>query len=176
MKRSLIKHVGSIGSILLLGAIVLATATAATSLKTGLKVFVIPKNLGNPYFTTADSVKSGGALAALKALKETGKETSGTQATAASQIPAIQAATMGTTGASAGSRDSLARWASTRAGSTGNASHSGPGGAAASVTWREPAIVPAASTPSPSDTASRSVAALAPPWRSVPSSGTRTCQ
>ncbi|MGG7382471.1 hypothetical protein ACQ7B2_28230, partial [Escherichia coli] len=67
-------------------------ATAAGSLKTGLKVFVIPKNLGNPYFTTADSVKSGGALAALKALNEKGTETSGTQATAASQIPAIQAA------------------------------------------------------------------------------------
>ena len=53
---------------------------------------MIPKNLGNPYFTTADSVKSGGALAALKELKESGTETSGTQATAASQIPAIQAA------------------------------------------------------------------------------------
>ena len=39
-----------------------------------------------------NSVKSGGALAALKALKEKGTETSGTQATAASQIPAIQAA------------------------------------------------------------------------------------
>jgi rhamnose transport system substrate-binding protein len=75
-----------------LSAIVLATATAAGSLKTGLKVYVIPKNLGNPYFTTADSVKSGGALAALKALNEKGTETSGTQATAASQIPAIQAA------------------------------------------------------------------------------------
>jgi rhamnose transport system substrate-binding protein len=53
---------------------------------------VIPKNLGNPYFTTADSVKSGGALAALKELGEQGTETSGTAATAASQIPAIQAA------------------------------------------------------------------------------------
>jgi len=60
--------------------------------KTGLKVFVIPKNLGNNYFTTADSVKSGGALAALQALGETGTETSGTAATPASQIPAIQAA------------------------------------------------------------------------------------
>jgi rhamnose transport system substrate-binding protein len=76
----------------LLGVMLLTTASAATSLKTGLKVFVIPKNLGNPYFTTADSVKSGGALSALKALKESGSETSGTQATAASQIPAIQAA------------------------------------------------------------------------------------
>ena len=33
----------------------------AASLEKGLKVFVIPKNLGNSYFTTADSVKSGGA-------------------------------------------------------------------------------------------------------------------
>jgi len=64
----------------------------AGGIKTGLKVFVIPKNLGNPYFTTADSVQSGGALAALKALGETGTETSGTAATPASQIPAIQAA------------------------------------------------------------------------------------
>jgi rhamnose transport system substrate-binding protein len=68
-------------------------AWAATQpLKKGLKVFVIPKNLGNSYFTTADSVKSGGALAALKTLGETGSETSGTAATAASQIPEIQAA------------------------------------------------------------------------------------
>jgi rhamnose transport system substrate-binding protein len=66
--------------------------SSAGGLKKGLKVFVIPKNLGNPYFTTADSVKSGGALAALKALGETGSETSGTAATPASQIPAIQAA------------------------------------------------------------------------------------
>ncbi|MBO0823492.1 MAG: rhamnose ABC transporter substrate-binding protein [Actinobacteria bacterium] len=58
----------------------------------GLKAYVIPKNLGNPYFTLADSVKSGGALAAAKTLGETGTETSGTAATAASQIPAIQAA------------------------------------------------------------------------------------
>jgi rhamnose transport system substrate-binding protein len=67
-------------------------ATGAGGLKTGLKVYVIPKNLGNPYFTTADSVNSGGALAALKALGETGTETSGTAATPASQIPAIQSA------------------------------------------------------------------------------------
>ena len=64
----------------------------AGGLKKGLKVFVIPKNLGNPYFTTADSVNSGGALAALQALGETGTETSGTAATPASQIPAIQSA------------------------------------------------------------------------------------
>src|SRR3989442_72120 len=86
------KHLTSIGLICLLGVVLLTTASAATSLKTGLKVFVIPKNLGNPYFTTADSVKSGGALKALKELKESGTETSGTQAPAASQIPAIQAA------------------------------------------------------------------------------------
>jgi rhamnose transport system substrate-binding protein len=69
-----------------------STAPASSSLKTGLKVFVVPKNLGNPYFTLADSVKTGGALAALQTLGETGTETSGTSATAAAQIPAIQAA------------------------------------------------------------------------------------
>jgi rhamnose transport system substrate-binding protein len=76
-----------------------ATSSASSSsggstagLKTGLKVFVIPKNLGNSYFTTADSAGSGGAIAALNTLGETGSETSGTSATAASQIPAIQAA------------------------------------------------------------------------------------
>jgi rhamnose transport system substrate-binding protein len=69
-----------------------SSASAPGALKKGLKVFVIPKNLGNPYFTTADSVNSGGALAALQALGETGSETSGTAATPASQIPAIQAA------------------------------------------------------------------------------------
>ncbi len=69
-----------------------SSASAAGGLKTGLKVFVIPKNLGNNYFTTADSANSGGAIAALQALGETGTETSGTAATPASQIPAIQAA------------------------------------------------------------------------------------
>jgi rhamnose transport system substrate-binding protein len=68
------------------------SSSAAGGLKTGLKVFVIPKNLGNPYFTTANSVNSGGALAALGTLGETGTETSGTAATPASQLPAIQAA------------------------------------------------------------------------------------
>src|ERR1022692_485070 len=68
------------------------SGSSSGALKTGLKVFVIPKNLGNPYFTTSDSVKSGGALAALSALGETGSETSGTAATPASQLPAIQAA------------------------------------------------------------------------------------
>lgn len=92
MKGRLFKHITSIGLICLLGVIVLATATAASSLKTGLKVFVIPKNLGNAYFTTADSFKSGGALKALAELKAKGTETSGTQASAASQLPAIQAA------------------------------------------------------------------------------------
>ena len=62
MKARLFKQVTSIGLICLLGVIVLATATAASSLKTGLKVFVIPKNLGNAYFTTSDSFKSGGAI------------------------------------------------------------------------------------------------------------------
>jgi rhamnose transport system substrate-binding protein len=74
-----------------------STATSSSSsssggLKTGLKAFVIPKLLGNPYFTTSDSAKSGGAIAALQQLGETGTETSGTQATPASEIPAIQAA------------------------------------------------------------------------------------
>jgi rhamnose transport system substrate-binding protein len=69
-----------------------ATSSSSGGLKTGLKVFVIPKNLGNSYFTTADSAKSGGAIAALDALGETGTETSGTADTPASQIPAIQAA------------------------------------------------------------------------------------
>jgi len=69
-----------------------SSSSAAGGLKTGLKVFVIPKNLGNNYFTTADSAKTGGAIAALSALGETGTETSGTAATPASQIPAIQAA------------------------------------------------------------------------------------
>jgi rhamnose transport system substrate-binding protein len=69
-----------------------SSAASTAGLKTGLKVFVIPKNLGNSYFTTADSANSGGAIAALSALGETGTETSGTAATPASQIPAIQAA------------------------------------------------------------------------------------
>jgi rhamnose transport system substrate-binding protein len=69
-----------------------SSASASGGLKTGLKVFVIPKNLGNSYFTTSDSVNSGGALAALQTLGETGTETSGTADTPSSQIPAIQAA------------------------------------------------------------------------------------
>jgi rhamnose transport system substrate-binding protein len=69
-----------------------SAAASGGALKTGMKVFVIPKNLGNNYFTVADSVKSGGALAALAALKESGTETSGSAATSASQLPAIQAA------------------------------------------------------------------------------------
>jgi rhamnose transport system substrate-binding protein len=69
-----------------------SASSASGGLKTGLKVFVIPKNLGNSYFTTADSAKSGGAIAALDALGETGTETSGTADTPAAQIPAIQAA------------------------------------------------------------------------------------
>jgi rhamnose transport system substrate-binding protein len=93
VNRRFLKHLTSIGAIsLLVGVMLLTTASAAVPLKSGLKVFVIPKNLGNPYFTTADSVKSGGALKALQELEEQGTETSGTQATAASQIPAIQAA------------------------------------------------------------------------------------
>jgi rhamnose transport system substrate-binding protein len=92
MRARSIKRFTSIGAICLVGLMVLTAASAATSLKTGLKVYVIPKNLGNPYFTTSDSVKSGGALKALQELKAKGKETSGTAATASSQLPAIQAA------------------------------------------------------------------------------------
>ncbi len=70
-----------------------SSASGGTSgLKTGLKVFVIPKNLGNNYFTVADSVKTGGALSVVKALGSDGTETSGSAATSASQLPAIQAA------------------------------------------------------------------------------------
>jgi rhamnose transport system substrate-binding protein len=69
-----------------------SSPAASGGLKTGLKVFVIPKNLGNSYFTTADSANSGGAIAALTALGESGDETSGTAASPSSQIPAIQAA------------------------------------------------------------------------------------
>ena len=68
------------------------SGTTASSLKKGLKVFVIPKQLGNSYFTTADSANSGGAIAALNALGESGSETSGTAATPASQLPVIQSA------------------------------------------------------------------------------------
>jgi rhamnose transport system substrate-binding protein len=69
-----------------------SSAASSSGLKKDLKVFVIPKNLGNSYFTTADSANSGGAIAALDTLGETGTETSGTADTPASQIPAIQAA------------------------------------------------------------------------------------
>jgi rhamnose transport system substrate-binding protein len=69
-----------------------SSSSSSGALKKGLKVFIIPKNLGNNYFTTADSSKSGGAIAALDELGENGTETSGTAATPASQIPAIQAA------------------------------------------------------------------------------------
>jgi len=67
-------------------------AAASGGLKTGLKVYVIPKQNGQAYFTTADSANSGGAIAALNTLGETGTETSGNAATPAAQIPAIQAA------------------------------------------------------------------------------------
>jgi rhamnose transport system substrate-binding protein len=93
MKKRASWVASALALVFVLGVVPMAMASAsAKPLKKGLKVFVIPKNLGNPYFTTADSVKSGGALAALKLLGEKGKETSGTAATPASQIPAIQAA------------------------------------------------------------------------------------
>ena len=69
-----------------------SAAGGSSGLKTGLKVFVIPKNLGNNYFTVADSVKTGGALSVVKELGSDGTETSGSAATSASQLPAIQSA------------------------------------------------------------------------------------
>ncbi len=69
-----------------------AASGSSGGLKKGLNVFVIPKNLGNNYFTVADSVKTGGALLALQELGAKGTETSGSAATSASQLPAIQAA------------------------------------------------------------------------------------
>ncbi|HEX4034918.1 MAG TPA: rhamnose ABC transporter substrate-binding protein [Solirubrobacteraceae bacterium] len=75
-----------------LGIASVAWAATHAPLKKGLKVYIIPKNLGNSYFTTADSAKTGGAIAALNALGETGTETSGNAATPASELPAIQAA------------------------------------------------------------------------------------
>lgn len=97
------KRVVPVAAALLLAVILAACSSPSSSttntaskssggLQKGLKVFIIPKNLGNSYFTTADSAKTGGAIAALDALGETGTETSGTAATPASQIPAIQAA------------------------------------------------------------------------------------
>jgi len=86
-KRTLVMAVAALCVLGIVGGV-----AYAASLKKGLKVYVIPKNLGNSYFTTADSVKTGGALAALGTLGETGTETSGSAATAASQLPAIQAA------------------------------------------------------------------------------------
>jgi rhamnose transport system substrate-binding protein len=69
-----------------------SSSGSSGGLKTGLNVYVIPKNLGNNYFTVADSVKTGGALLALQQLGEKGTETSGSAATSASQLPALQAA------------------------------------------------------------------------------------
>ena len=92
LKKRASRSAAALALICLAAAVPIAVAGAAGSLKTGLKVFVIPKNLGNSYFTTADSAKSGGAISALDALKESGTETSGNAATPASQIPAIQAA------------------------------------------------------------------------------------
>ncbi len=84
---------GMVAAALITTSLALApNAQAGTSaLKKNLKIFVIPKNLGNSYFTTADSVHSQGALYALKQLGEVGAETSGTTDTPSSQIPIIQA-------------------------------------------------------------------------------------
>jgi rhamnose transport system substrate-binding protein len=92
MKSRLSKRTLALAVAALCGLGIIGGVAYAASLQKGLKAFVIPKNLGNSYFTTADSVKTGGALAAFKALGENGTETSGSAATAASQLPAIQAA------------------------------------------------------------------------------------
>jgi rhamnose transport system substrate-binding protein len=92
MKKRVGWAVAAMTVVAMIAVLPMTAASASKPLKKGLKVFVIPKNLGNPYFTTSDSVKSGGALAALKELGEVGTETSGTAATSASEIPAIQAA------------------------------------------------------------------------------------
>src|ERR1700722_4893584 len=95
MKLSLSKRATStvVVALCALGVMSLGVALAATKpLKKGLTAFVIPKNLGNNYFTVSDSAKSGGAIAAWNKLGEKGSETSGTAATPASQQPAITAA------------------------------------------------------------------------------------
>jgi len=82
-----------VGAALCLVGTAVGVAYAASAPASGLKVYVIPKNLGNSYFTTADSVASGGVCAVAQTLKETScTETSGSDATPATQIPAIQAA------------------------------------------------------------------------------------
>jgi rhamnose transport system substrate-binding protein len=96
MNGSLSKRAQRAGTALALvcafGVVPVTVASAAPPLVKGLTAFVVPKNLGNSYFTTSDSKGSGGAIAAFDALGETATETSGTAATPASQIPAIQAA------------------------------------------------------------------------------------
>ena len=86
-------------ALILVGAVVcllgtsLGVAYATSAPASGLKVYVIPKNLGNSYFTTADSIASGGVCAVAQTLNEAScTETSGSAATPATQIPAIQAA------------------------------------------------------------------------------------
>ncbi|HXW46494.1 MAG TPA: rhamnose ABC transporter substrate-binding protein [Streptosporangiaceae bacterium] len=96
-KKSLFCMTAAVAVTAVLAACSSSSSTSAShptknGLETGLKVYVIPKNLGNSYFTVADSAKSGGAISALDTLGETGTETSGTAATPASQIPAIQGA------------------------------------------------------------------------------------
>jgi rhamnose transport system substrate-binding protein len=95
MKSRVSRRALVVGTSVLCALGLAGVAWAATSkpLKKGLKVFVIPKNLGNSYFVTSDSVKTHGALYALNTqLGEKGKETSGTAATPASQLPAIKSA------------------------------------------------------------------------------------
>jgi rhamnose transport system substrate-binding protein len=95
MKFRVSKRAMTLGAavLCLLGITSLGVAYATTAPASGLKVYVIPKNLGNSYFTTADSVPSGGVCAVAQTLNEAScTETSGAAATPADQIPAIQAA------------------------------------------------------------------------------------
>ncbi len=95
MKLSMSKRATStiVVALCALGVMSLGVALAASKpLKKGLVATVIPKNLGNNYFTVSDSKGSGGALAAFSTLGEKGNETSGTAATPQSQLPAITSA------------------------------------------------------------------------------------
>ena len=76
-----------------IGLVRVEQRTAAAACKTGLKVFVIPKNLGNPYFTTSDSVQvRRGAGRAGGSSARPAPRPAAPRRPPASQIPAIQAA------------------------------------------------------------------------------------
>jgi rhamnose transport system substrate-binding protein len=74
------------------GSIASSSSSSSGGIQRGLKIFIVPKSAGNNYFTVADSVKTGGALAALQTLGETGQINAGSASTPASQIPEIQSA------------------------------------------------------------------------------------